>query len=194
MSIRIGITGGIGSGKSVVARVLTAMGVPVYISDDEAKRLTLSDSDLRSGLTALVGDTLYEGGVMHKEQLAAYLFASRENAARVNAVVHPAVKSDFRRWAEQRSHLPVVAIESAILIEAGFTDVVDRIVMVDAPLEVRIERAMQRDGATRAQIESRVRSQMDDEAKRSRSDYVIVNDGSTPLIPQLLSLLREISR
>jgi dephospho-CoA kinase len=177
-----------------VARVLTAMGVPVYISDDEAKRLTLSNPDLRRGLTALVGDTLYEGGVMHKEQLAAYLFASHENAARVNAVVHPAVKSDFRRWAEQRGHLPVVAIESAILIEAGFTDVVDRIVMVDAPLEVRIERAMQRDGATRAQIESRVRSQMDDEAKRSRSDYVIVNDGSTPLIPQLLSLLREISR
>jgi dephospho-CoA kinase len=86
----------------------------------------------------------------------------------------------------------VVAIESAILIEAGFTDVVDRVVMVDAPLEVRIERAMQRDGATRAQIESRVRSQMDDESKRSQSDYVIVNDGRTPLIPQLLSLLQSL--
>lgn len=175
-----------------MARVLNVMGVPVYISDDEAKRLTLSDPDLRRGLTALVGDKLYEGSTMHKEQLAAYLFASRENAARVNAVVHPAVKSDFRRWAEQRSHLPVVAIESAILIEAGFTDVVDRVVMVDAPLEVRIERAMQRDGATRAQIESRVRSQMDDESKRSQSDYVIVNDGRTPLIPQLLSLLQSL--
>lgn len=192
MSIRIGLTGGIGSGKSVVARLLSVMGVPVYISDDEAKRLMAVDETIRRGLTALVGDKLYEGGTLNKRLMADYLFSSRENAARVNGVVHPAVKADFRRWAEVRSCQPVVGIESAILIEAGFTDVVDRVVMVYAPMEVRVERAMARDGVERARVVERIAAQMDDETKRSRADFVILNDGQTPLIPQVEELIERL--
>ncbi len=191
--IRIGITGGIGSGKSVVARTLAVMGVPVYVSDDEAKRLTASDACIRDGLVRLVGDDLYSGGVMRKELLAAYLFSSPENAARVNSIIHPVVKGDFLRWAERNANSDIVGIESAILIESGFTDVVDRVVMVYAPLDVRVERAMSRDNAPREKVMSRVKAQMDDELKLCKADYVIVNDGIAPLIPQLLKLIDELS-
>jgi dephospho-CoA kinase len=191
-TIRIGITGGIGSGKSVVSRLLGVMGVPVYISDDEAKRITLTDADVRCRLTALVGSDLYSGSSMRKELLANYLFASPQNAARVNAIIHPAVKADFLRWVAAHASCPIVGIESAILIEAGFTDVVDRVVMVCAPYDVRVERAMQRDGAQRSAVERRVRAQMDDEAKLSHAHYVINNGPDSELMPQAKHLIESL--
>jgi dephospho-CoA kinase len=194
MSIRIGLTGGIGSGKSVVSRLLAVMGVPVYNCDDEAKRLTATDIKIRNELSALVGDGLYVDGVMQKERLATYLFASADNALRVNAVIHPAVKHDFLQWVERRVDSTIVGIESAILYEAGFTDVVDRVVMVYAPMETRVERAMKRDGASRERIEERIRMQMDDEEKCRQADFVIVNDGRQALIPQLLTLVEELKK
>jgi dephospho-CoA kinase len=194
MSIRIGLTGGIGSGKSVVSRLLAVMGVPVYNCDDEAKRLTATDIKIRNELSALVGDGLYVDGVMQKERLATYLFASADNVLRVNAVIHPAVKHDFLQWVERRVDSTIVGIESAILYEAGFTDVVDRVVMVYAPMETRVERAMKRDGASRERIEERIRMQMDDEEKCRQADFVIVNDGRQALIPQLLTLVEELKK
>jgi dephospho-CoA kinase len=188
------LTGGIGSGKSVVSRLLAVMGVPVYNCDDEAKRLTATDIKIRNELSALVGDGLYVDGVMQKERLATYLFASADNALRVNAVIHPAVKHDFLQWVERRVDSTIVGIESAILYEAGFTDVVDRVVMVYAPMETRVERAMKRDGASRERIEERIRMQMDDEKKCRQADFVIVNDGRQALIPQLLTLVEELKK
>jgi dephospho-CoA kinase len=168
------------------------MGVPVYISDDEAKRITLTDADVRCRLTALVGSDLYSGSSMRKELLANYLFASPQNAARVNAIIHPAVKADFLRWVAAHASCPIVGIESAILIEAGFTDVVDRVVMVCAPYDVRVERAMQRDGAQRSAVERRVRAQMDDEAKLSHAHYVINNGPDSELMPQAKHLIESL--
>lgn len=193
MAIRIGITGGIGSGKSVVSRLLETMGVPVYISDLETRRLMHTDAAIRRQLVALLGEEVYAGGRLNKPLLASYLFASQEQAARVNGIVHPCVKDDFRRWAAQMSaEHSVVGMESAILLEAGFAGEVDRIVMVYAPLEVRIARAVERDRSSRELIEQRIRSQMDDEEKRSRADEVIVNDGVAPLLPQVLDLLKRL--
>lgn len=189
MAIKIGITGGIGSGKSVVSRLLEVMGIPVYISDVETKRLMVSDDRIRSGLIALLGDEVYIGGALNKPLLAAYLFGTPEHARQVNRIVHPCVKKDFRRWVAQRADCTMVGIESAILIEAGFACEVDVVVMVYAPEEVRVRRAMERDSSPRELIEKRVRSQMDDEEKRRRADFVIVNDGETPLIPQVLALI-----
>lgn len=189
MAIKIGITGGIGSGKSVVSRLLEVMGIPVYISDVETKRLMVSDDCIRSGLIALLGDEVYIGGALNKPLLAAYLFGTPEHARQVNRIVHPCVKKDFRRWVAQRADCTMVGIESAILIEAGFACEVDVVVMVYAPEEVRVRRAMERDSSPRELIEKRVRSQMDDEEKRRRADFVIVNDGETPLIPQVLALI-----
>ena len=191
MAIRIGITGGIGSGKSVVAHLLEVMGIPVYISDAEAKLLMLDDPGIRQGLTDLLGTAVYlPDGSLNKPLLASYLFASAGHARQVNGIIHPRVRDDFRLWVRQRASLPVVGMESAILVEAGFAEEVDKVVMVYAPLEVRIARAMRRDEASRSQIERRIRGQMDDEAKRGLADFVIINDGRRALIPQVRELLR----
>lgn len=194
MSIKIGITGGIGSGKSVVSHLLKLMGVPVYISDIETKKLTATDDCIRRKLIALLGEDVYAGGVLNKTLLATYLFSSSEHARQVNGIIHPRVKADFRQWSERHSGFPIIGIESAILIEAGFTGEVDVVVMVYASRETRLERAMKRDGATREMIENRMRSQMNDEEKCRQADFVIINDGETPLIPQVLELITSLSQ
>lgn len=175
--IRLGITGGIGSGKSYVAQMLQAhWDVPVYDCDSEAKRLTAESDDIRTALTQLVGDHLWQQGQMQKPVLAAYLFASPEHAAQVNAIIHPAVRRDFLRWADAHSHSPVVAIESAILCESGFHTLVDSILLVDAPLEVRLQRAMLRDGASRQQVMARMARQ-DSAQARQLARFTVINDG-----------------
>lgn len=193
MSIKIGITGGIGSGKSVVSRLLGLMGIPVYISDVETKLLMVSDSVIRQELVALLGEEVYADGVLNKPLLVSYLFGNPEHARQINGIVHPRVKDDFRQWTQCRCSSSIVGIESAILIEAGFAGEVDVIVMVYAPEEVRISRAIRRDASSREQIEKRIRSQMSDEEKRGKADYVIVNDGETPLIPQVLHIIDSLS-
>lgn len=189
--IRLGITGGIGSGKSYVARLLAQRGLPVYDTDTEAKRLMLSDADIRAGLIGLLGERVYVDEKLNKPLLADYLFASDEHASRINSIVHPSVKRDFLRWAASRAEHEVVALESAILYESGFDDVVDYVVAVYAPLEVRIRRAMERDCATEEQVKSRISSQMNEELKRDRADFVIVNDGRA-LSSQLDALLKAL--
>ncbi len=194
MATKIGITGGIGSGKSVVSHLFELRGIPVYISDTETKRLMVEDGRIRSDLISLLGEEVYAGAELNKPLLASYLFGAPQHAAQVNGIVHPRVKDDFRQWVTRQAAVPLVAMESAILLEAGFRGEVDVVVMVYAPLEVRMARAMQRDSASHAQIEQRIRSQMDDEEKRRLADFVIVNDGETPLIPQVLELITSLSK
>ena len=119
--ISIAITGGIGSGKSYVSNLLKERGIPIYNADDEAKRLMLTNKDIRRDLIALLGDSVYENGVLNKPILASYLFADANNAARINRIVHPRVKADFRRWLEERRDVQIAGLECAILFEAGFT-------------------------------------------------------------------------
>lgn len=194
MAIRIGITGGIGSGKSVVSHLLEIMGVPVYISDAESKRLTVNDAFIRRELTALLGEGIYDGDELNKPMLASYIFGNPEHIRTVNGIIHPRVRDDFRQWVVRHAACPIVGMESAILIEAGFAGEVDAVVMVYAPEEVRIARAMLRDAASRELVERRVRSQMSDEEKCKQADFVIVNDGETPLIPQVLDLMTSLSK
>ena len=193
MAIKLGITGGIGSGKSLVSRLLESMGVPVYISDTETKELMVTNLSIREELIALLGEGVYIDGVLNKSLLASYIFTNPEHAKQVNDIVHPRVKIDFIRWVQSHVEVPIVAIESAILIEAGFAGEVDVIVMIYAPEEVGIERAVKRDSTSREWIERRIRSQMSDEEKRKQADFVIVNDGETPLIPQVLELINLLS-
>lgn len=194
MAIKIGITGGIGSGKSVVSHLLEVMGIPVYISDVASKQLTNSDVSIRRKLIDLLGEDVYIHGELNKPLLASYIFDDLEHIRTVNAIIHPRVRDDFRQWVECRASYPVVGMESAILIEAGFAGEVDAVVMVYAPEEIRIVRAMQRDASPRELIERRVRNQMSDEEKRTQADFIIVNDGETPLIPQVLQLIDSLSK
>ena len=155
--IKVAITGGIGSGKSHVARKMTELlGIPVYDSDANAKRLNEESPAIRQGLMEMLGADVYDAqGCLNKQKLATFLFASEENAQRVNALIHPVVKADFLRWAEEQT-APVVAIETALLAESGIDQIVDKIIRVDAPLETRISRAMQRDGVSREKVLERM--------------------------------------
>lgn len=193
--ISIAITGGIGSGKSYVSNLLEERGIPIYNADNESKRLTVSDEEIRKGLVALVGEQVYfDDGTLNKSLLAAYLFASSEHATQINAIIHPRVKADFRRWLEEHEDYEIVGLESAILYESGFDDVVDAVVAVYAPESLRLERAMKRDGATEAQIRARMSAQMNEEEKRNKADYVVLNDGSACLQKQLDALIYQIKR
>jgi dephospho-CoA kinase len=190
--ISIAITGGIGSGKTFVSNLLKERGIPIYNSDDEAKRLMVSDEGIRRDLMALLGEEAYQGEALNKPLLASYLFADAGNAARINAIVHPRVRADFSRWLAEHQDVEVAGLECAILYEAGFENTVDKVVMVYAPESLRIERAMKRDNATESQIRARIAAQMDDEEKSRRSDYVIYTDGRFSVEEQLSDLIKHL--
>ena len=190
--ISIAITGGIGSGKTFVSNLLKERGIPIYNSDDEAKRLMVSNEGIRCDLMALLGEDVYQGDVLNKSLLASYLFADAGNAARINAIVHPRVRADFSRWLSEHQDVEVAGLECAILYEAGFENTVDKVVMVYAPESLRIERAMKRDNATESQIRARIAAQMDDEEKSRRSDYVIYTDGCFSVEEQLSDLIKHL--
>lgn len=190
--ISIAITGGIGSGKSYISNILQEYGIPIYNTDDEAKRLMVSDEGIRHDLVTLLGEEVYVGGTLNKALLASYLFADAEHAVRINGIVHPRVKMDFSRWLEQHADEEIVGMECAILFEAGFDDAVDVVVMVYAPESLRIERAMKRDNATEAQIRARIAAQMNDDEKCKRADYIIYTDGAISLDSQLSALIAQL--
>ncbi len=180
MSIRLGITGGIASGKSYVSQMLRdRWHIPIYDSDSQAKRLNQENEAIRSALISLVGCQVYDNqGRLNKPLLASYLFASPQHACQVNSIIHPVVRDDFRAWALEQTS-PVIGLESAILYESGFDGEVDYVLYVDAPRELRIRRAMQRDASTRTQVLERMARQESD-AYRSRADWVVNNDESDP--------------
>ena len=190
--ITIGLTGGIGCGKSYVAGKMKLRGIPVYDSDYRAKLITATNPVVKMELTRLVGPTLYcpcGCGVMQKEVLAQFMFGNPDNMARVNAIVHPRVKEDFRQWADAQKGKDFCILESAILFESGFDGEVDFKVCVDAPLELRIRRCIKRDNTTREAVEDRIGSQMDQAEKCRLADFVIVNDDVQALEPQISALI-----
>lgn len=172
--IKVAICGGIGSGKSTVCQMFAERGVALYDSDSRAKALMNESEELRKALVAEFGEECYADGALNRPYLASRVFGSEEQLAKLNSIVHPAVKEDFLRWAEEQEG-DYCIMESAILFESGFDKVVDKTVAVLAPLPLRIERAMQRDGATREQIEARVKAQMSDDELVARADFAIVN-------------------
>ena len=171
---KIGITGGIGSGKSTVCALLRERGVAVYDSDAEAKRLMAESETLRQQIVETFGAECYGDKGLNRQYLASQVFGNAEALQRLNAIVHPAVKDDFRAWAERQQGAYVV-LESAILFESGFDKEVDATLAVMAPLEERLRRTMERDGADREQVLSRIAHQMSDDELHARADRTIVN-------------------
>lgn len=190
--IKIAVTGGIGSGKSYISHLLENMHIPVYNADNEAKRLTVSDAGIRGELIALLGEEVYKDGLLNKPLLASYLFSNLAHVLQINSIIHPRVRKDFTVWVERQEKCEIVGMESAILYEAGFQDTVDAVIMVYAPVELRIQRAMYRDGASEEQVRARIAAQMDDEEKRRRADFTVVNDGVQLLIPQLNRIVEQL--
>ncbi len=187
---RIGITGGIGSGKSVVSHLLRVMGYSVYDTDIEARRLTDSSVEIRRAIASTFGDDLYAGGELNRPLLAQRVFGFPEQIARLNAIVHPAVRADFERWSRER-HEACCFVESAILYESGFDRLVDSVWAVSAPEALRIARVKQRSGLSESEVQRRIEAQMSDDELRLRTPRVIVNDGVTSIIGRVLSLLKS---
>lgn len=188
----IGLTGGIGSGKSYVAKLLSLRGIPVYDSDSNAKRIMSTDADTILKLTGIVGTTLYSDGILNRSVMAQYIFGNKTQAKEIESVVHPKVREDFRKWVERmRGNTEICVLESAILFESGFDSEVDLAVAVYAPDTLRIERCMMRDGMERECVMSRIRSQADQNEICSRCGFVIINDGTIGLKNQIDELIER---
>ena len=188
----IGLTGGIGSGKSTVSRLFETMGIPIYTADTESKKLIDTSPHIRKQLTDVFGPQLYKNGKVDKAMLASLIFGNEENLHYANSVIHPAVFDDFRHWAEQQTQAFVV-VESAILFDSGFYKSVDITVNVTAPLEIRIRRVEERDKVSRKSIEERINSQMSEDERNRLSDYTIFNDERHALLPQVENLLNVLN-
>ena len=184
--MKTGITGGIGSGKSYVCRRLQARGIEVYDCDTAAKRLIRTSPDIHQQLTQLIGPDTYDtDGRLNKAAVAQFLLRSEENAHAIDAIVHPAVFRDFEESGMQW-------MESAIMYESGIYRLVDRVIVVTAPQDIRIQRVMQRDGISREKVLEWMQRQWAQEDVRQRADYEIVNDGVADIDEQIDNILLRI--
>lgn len=185
----IGITGGIGSGKTTVCRLFELLGVPVYYSDDRAKWLMNYDPEVKLALIKAFGKNTFEqDGRLDRAYLAGIVFKNKEKLEELNQIVHPAVFEDAKKWANTFEDQPYLLREAALFFETGSYTQMDQMIMVYAPQEMRIDRVMKRDEVDRDQVLARIKNQLSDEEKIEKSDHIIYNDGSRLLIPQILEL------
>ena len=191
--IRLGVTGGIGSGKSSVCRVFNVLGIPVFYSDPEAKAIMNNDLSVRSKINAIAGKDLYLSGNLDREELSTMIFNDEELLGRVNALIHPLVFQNFIQWADKQI-APYVIMEAAILFESGASELVDKVLTVVAPLDQRIERTVKGNQLTREQVMDRIRNQMDDDIRVKNSDYIIYNSENDMIIPSVLRIHRDLLR
>lgn len=183
--LRVGITGGIASGKSFVASMFEALGIPVYYADREAKRLIATETDMIRDIRKLLGEKAYsEDGRYNTKYVAAIVFNDREKLMALNSIVHPRVKADYMSWHECQE-APYTLHESALIYEGGFSPLMDKIIVVTAPEDVRISRLMSRDHITEEQAIRKISSQMPEQEKVDMADFVIHNDGKRLLIDQV---------
>ena len=192
--IIIGVTGGIGSGKSYICRIISSLGFPVYNCDAEAKKLMNTNKHIINSLKQLIGENSYDSeGNLNKPIIAQFLFTNEENTHKINSVVHPVVKEDFRSWASAQN-ADLIFMESAILFESGFNDVVDNVITITAPPETRIERTIRRDNTTREQVIARMNQQMQDEERVRLSDYIICNNTNDNVEQQIKTIIETLSK
>ncbi|CAA9291848.1 MAG: Dephospho-CoA kinase [uncultured Cytophagales bacterium] len=188
---QIGITGGIGAGKSTVTRIFAALCVPVYDADSRARWLMNSDPALKAALSEAFGPQTYTAEGLNRTYLAATVFGDAGKTAQLNRLVHPRVGDDYAAWVREHAGFPYVLKEAALLFESGSYQTLDGVIAVSAPLPLRIRRVLQRDPhRTEADVAAIVARQMDEAEKMSRADYVVHNDEKTLLIPRVLDLDR----
>lgn len=187
--LKVGITGGIGSGKTTVCRIFETLGIPVYYADDRAKALMNGDENIRKQVIALFGTDAYlTDGQLNRKFIAEKVFQNQPLLAQLNTIVHPAVFNDSQQWFMQHEDKPYTLYEAAILFESGSYLFLDKTITVFAPLDVRVARTMKRDNASKEEVMERVSKQLPEEEKIKKADFVIYNDHSTPLIEQVLTI------
>jgi dephospho-CoA kinase len=192
MTLHLGITGGIGSGKSTVCHIFSTLGIPIYYADERAKWLMTHDLDLIKGIKTLFGEEAYlKDGSLNRKLISAQAFGQPALLAQLNALVHPAVGKDGLKWQAEQSS-PYTLKEAALMYESGSHKTLDKIIVVTAPLELRIARVMARDQVEREAVEKRIAQQMPEEEKIKRADYLIHNDGEHSLVQQVYAIHQQV--
>lgn len=191
--LQLGVTGGIGSGKSVVCRIFEKMGIPIYNADTEAKRLLDTDRQVREKVIMLLGEKAYAAeGTADRAYIASLVFADDSKLDALNKIIHPAVQNDYLDWVSKHSNHPIVIKEAAIMFESGSYKGMDYIVAVIAPEEVRIKRVMERDGKTAEQVRRIMEKQLPETELIKRSKSIIINNDKVPVLKQVLELLQHL--
>jgi dephospho-CoA kinase len=191
MATMIGLTGGIGSGKSVVAKIFATLGIPVFNADDEAKRIMQTSPEIKTKLIEQFGMDIYNDSGLDKEKLASIVFDDPFQLQLLNAIVHPVTIQAAKDWAAKQTS-PYVIKEAALIFESGAADGLLKVIGVTAPLSLRTHRVMQRDGITKEQVDARMRNQISDTIKMRLCDYVIENNNQQMVLPQVLEIDKAI--
>ena len=188
---KIGITGGIGSGKTYVASVFQSLGIPIFYADIKSKKLMTSSEKLIKLLKEEFGNDIYKDSDLNKEKLASIVFSNSNKLQKLNSLVHPIVKEEFNNWCKEQTS-PYVIKEAAILFESNSYLGLDAVICVSAPLELRKTRLLKRDNYTEKEINNRIENQISQKEKEKRSDYIIVNDEKDLLLPQIIKIHKEL--
>jgi dephospho-CoA kinase len=186
--LKVGITGGIGSGKSNVCEVFKQLGIPVYHADIEAAILIDTRTDIRNKLIELFGEEIYEGSKLNRDKLSVIIFNNKEALDKVNSIVHPVVRSHFLEWASEHKDMKYTIFEAAILIESGTYKIMDKIITVIAPEELRISRVMDSKSYSKKIIINIINNQLPDSEKIKHAHYIVINDGKTLILPQIMEI------
>jgi dephospho-CoA kinase len=191
MVLKIGLTGGIGSGKSTAAQIFEVLGIPVYYADVEAKRLMNEDKELKSEIIKIFGEEAYLDNTLHRKYISSIVFSNPAKLESLNSIVHPVTKKDAEKWMERQT-TPYAIHEAALIFEAKVNERLDYVIGVSSPQELRIKRAMERDNVSSEEVLKRMNQQLDEGIKMSKCDFLLINDEQQLLIPQVIELHQKL--
>lgn len=186
--LKIGITGGIGSGKTTVCKIFEILGIPIFYADSVAKSLLETDLVLKQEMIKSFGSLIYQGSRLNRKLLASIVFNDAISLSKLNDLVHSRIRIAFEKWCSEKAHMSYVIEEAAILFETGFYKEMDKTILVCASIETRIKRVMQRDNIPESEVTARIKNQLPDEEKIKLADFIIYNEESKPLIKQVLTI------
>ncbi len=189
--LKIGLTGGIGSGKSLVCKIFSTIGIPVFHSDEVSRDLMDHDPEIIRRVSGIFGNDIYRDGVLERKKISEAIFTNKKTLEKLNEIIHPAVQEAFAGWLASCISAPYIIKESAIVFESGTDRELDYVIMVSAPEALRITRIMERDGTSKEEIIRIMRNQMKDEERAILSDEIVYNDGKQLVIPQVLELHKK---
>jgi dephospho-CoA kinase len=192
MILKIGLTGGLGSGKSTVAKIFGVLGIPVYYADSEAKRIMNSDPELKAQIIKHFGKEAYADNQLNRAYLSSVVFDNKDKLSLLNSLVHPVTIRDSKQWINKQT-TPYAIKEAALIFESGSQEYLDYVIGVSAPAHLRIQRAMRRDNLTRGQVQQRMSKQIEEVIKMHLCDFIIYNDEVKPVIPQVLELHKKLT-
>ena len=191
--LKVGLTGGIGSGKTTVCDVFKRLGIPVYHADIHARILSEMDDSIRKALSDLIGEDIYTESGLNRKKLSEMIFVNRSLLQKVNEIIHPKVLDHFSKWINEHLEIDYIIHEAAILFESGMSPLFDKIITVSAPEDIRISRIMKREGVTETHVRNIIKNQWPESKKRNVSDYIIINDQKQMILPQILKIHDELT-